>query len=85
MYITQEEFIKFAGKAAYDYVAEKAWKNGRECDSKIQITFPDGATLEGSVVVSVTEGGGGDATNVAPLAFDLISNGKPTYTPASAE
>ena len=27
---------------------------------------------------------GGDATNVAPLEFEVMSNGKPTVTPASS-
>ncbi|MBP3328726.1 MAG: hypothetical protein J6L91_07450 [Clostridia bacterium] len=71
------------GDAGNDYVASKTYANGRECDSKMRMTFPNGDTFEGGVVISVTENGGGDSTNVAPLAFDLISNGKPKYTPAT--
>mgnify|MGYP000741431307 CR=1 FL=1 len=31
-----------------------------------------------------TDWGGGDSTNVAPLAFDFASDGKPTFTEATA-
>ena len=72
------------GDPGTDYVAGLALKTGRDCDSKIKITFPDGAVFSGDVVVAVTDFVGGDAVNVAPLAFELTSNGKPEYTPASA-
>ena len=71
------------GDPGNDYIAGLALKNGRDCDSKIKVTFPDGATFTGDVVVSVSDYAGDDATAVNPLAFDLISNGKPTYTPAT--
>ena len=72
------------GDPGNDYIAGLAFKNGRDCDSAFKFTFPDGAVVSCPVVVSVTDFVGGDSTNVAPLAFDLVSNGKPTYTPASA-
>lgn len=72
------------GDAGNDYVANMAYSTGKACESTIRITFPNGDVLTGNVVVSVTEGGGGDATKVAPLAFDLISDGKPEYKPATA-
>ena len=33
-------------------------------------------------VFDVKNMGAGDSTNVAPLEFDVISNGKPTVTPS---
>ena len=39
---------------------------------------------EMEAVINVTAIGGGDSTNVAVLEFDVMSHGKPTYTPASA-
>lgn len=39
--------------------------------------------LEFDAVVNVTNIGGGDSTNVAALEFDVMSHGKPTYTPAA--
>lgn len=71
------------GDPGNDYIAGMALKNGRDCDSKIKITFPDSATFTGDVVVSISDYAGDDATAVNPLAFDLISNGKPTYTESS--
>jgi predicted secreted protein len=67
------------GDAGNDYVASKALANGRDCDSVIRLTFPDGSKFTAPVVIQVKEFMGGDATNVAPLNFDCISNGKPTY------
>lgn len=70
------------GDPGNDYIASKSFANGRDCDSRIRITFPDGAKFEGGVVISVNEQLG-DAVNVSPLGCDLTSNGKPTYTPAT--
>lgn len=71
------------GDPGNDYIAEKAIANGRDCDSRIRITFPDGAKFEGGVVIAVNDFAGGDATNVAPLSCELTGNGKPTYTPGT--
>lgn len=70
------------GDKGNDYVAAIAWKDGLDCDSKGSIEFPDGAKLEFNCVVDVTNVGGGDSTNLAPLEFKLIGKGKPNYTPA---
>lgn len=69
------------GDAGNDYVNGLAFKTGVDCSTNAEITFPDGAKLAFACVVNVTEAGGGDATNVGPLAFELLSDGKPTYTP----
>lgn len=70
------------GDKGNDYIAGIAWKSGLDCDTKAEIEFPDGSKLEFDCVVDVTNVGGGDSTNVAPLEFKLIGKGKPTYTPA---
>lgn len=73
------------GDAGNDYVASLAWKTGLDCNTKFEWTFPDGAKLVFDAVVSVTENSGGDSTNIGSLAFDVMSDGKPTYTaPTSA-
>lgn len=72
------------GDAGNDYVASKALANGRDCDSKLRLTFPDGSKFTASVVLQVKDFMGGDAKSVAPLSFDCISNGKPSYAPATA-
>ena len=48
------------------------------------VTFPDGATLLfENAVYNVTNWGAGKSTEVIPLEFDVMSNGKPTYTEAT--
>lgn len=71
------------GDTGNDYIAGKLLKNGQSCNSTYQITFPNGDTLEVPCVIQVKSLVGADSTNVAPLEFDLISDGKPTYTKAS--
>ena len=72
------------GDAGNDAVAELTFKNGRDAERDFKWTFPDGTvvTLE-DAVINVTNAGGGDATNVAPLEFEVMSNGKPKITPAA--
>ena len=70
------------GDPGNDYVAGTTFADGLDCSSKATIEFPDGAKLAFDCVVSVTNNGGGDATDVAPLEFDLQGDGKPVYTPA---
>lgn len=72
------------GDAGNDYVDGLALKTGSEATTTLVWNFPSGAKLLLKGVVSVTEWGGGDSTAVAPLAFDIASDGKPTFTPATA-
>lgn len=66
-----------------DYIATKAFKNGRDAEADFQWTFPDGTKVVFlGAVINITEFGSGDSTNVAPLAFDVMSNGKPIVVPA---
>lgn len=75
---------RYVGDVGNDYVAGLAWKTGRDCDSKFSWEFPSGAKLEFECVVNVTTPGGGDSTAVDALEFDVMSNGKPTYTAPAA-
>lgn len=75
---------RYVGDKGNDYVAACAWKTGRDCDTKAEWEFPSGAKLTFNCVVNVTAPGGGDSTNVDSLEFDLMSDGKPTYTEAAA-
>lgn len=72
------------GDAGNDAVASLAWKNGRSVERDFHWTFPDGTVVkfEGAVI-NVTNIGAGDSTAVAPLEFEVMSNGKPTVTPAA--
>lgn len=71
------------GDAGNDAVAALAWLNGRNVERDFQWTFPDGTVvLFKAAVINVTNIGAGDSTNVAPLEFEILSNGKPEVTPA---
>ena len=69
------------GDTGNDFVAGLAFKNGRESECDFQWNFPDSTIVKfGSAVINLKSLGGGDSTNVAPLEFDIMSNGKPTIT-----
>lgn len=72
------------GDAGNDFVADLAFKNGRESEADFEWTFPDGTVVKFSnAVINVTALGSSDSTGVAPLEFEVMSNGKPTVTPAT--
>lgn len=70
------------GDSGNDYVAGIALKTGSDCETTVTWNFPSGAKLVIPCVINVTEWGAGDSRSVAPLAFEIQSNGKPTFTPA---
>lgn len=71
------------GDAGNDAVASVAWKNGRAVEKDFQWTFPDGTVVKFvGAIINVTNIGAGDSTAVAPLEFEVMSNGKPEVTPA---
>ena len=69
------------GNTGNDFVAGLAFKNGRESEADFEWIFPDGTVVKFSnAVVNVTALGSSDSTGVAPLEFEVLSNGKPTVT-----
>lgn len=69
------------GDAGNDYIASKAFTNGRDSEGYLCWTFPDGTTAEfEGAVFNITNFIAGDSTNVAPLDFEALSNGKPKVT-----
>lgn len=69
------------GDAGNDAVSGLAFKNGRDVERTFQWTFPDGTVVKfPNAVINVKNVGAGDATAVAPLEFDVMSNGKPEVT-----
>lgn len=72
------------GDAGNDYIESLALKTGTDATTVLTWNFPSGAKLVIKGVVNVTEWGGGDSTAVAPLAFEIQSDGKPTFTAATA-
>lgn len=72
------------GDTGNDYIAGMTLKNGRDVEGCLQWTFPDGALLLfENALFSVTNWGAGKSTDVIPLEFEAMSNGKPAYTPAA--
>ena len=72
------------GNTGNDFVAGLAFKNGRESEADFEWTFPDGTVVKfADAVINVTALGSSDSTGVAPLEFEVLSNGKPTVTPAT--
>ena len=69
------------GDAGNDFVAVLAFKNGRESEADFEWTFPNGTVVKfADAVINVTALGSSDSTGVAPLEFEVLSNGKPTVT-----
>lgn len=78
----------FSGKRHFgdpgnDYVAAQMLTNGQECETKFKWEIPNGDVLEMNCILNVTSPSGGDSTQIDTLEFELLSDGKPTYTPAA--
>lgn len=73
-----------AGDTGNDFIAGLAFKNGRDAEVDFEWNFPDGTKVKfASAVISISALGSSDSTAVAPLEFDIMSNGKPTVTTSS--
>lgn len=72
------------GDDGNNFIAGLAFENGRDAEASFKWQFKDGTTVifEGSPI-NVTALGSGDSTAVAPLEFEVLSNGKPTVTAGS--
>ncbi len=83
--------ISVSGKRNYgdkgnDYVAGFFMKNGRDAEGTFQWTFPNGDKLVfENAIFNITNMAIGKSTEVGPLEYDVMSNGKPTYTEASPQ
>lgn len=72
------------GDTGNDFVANKAFKNGRNAEGYFAWIFPDGTTISwNEAIFSVKNIGAGDSTAVGPLEFEVMSNGKPEVTAAA--
>lgn len=70
------------GDPGNDYVAGVSFKDGLDCSTKFSVDFPDGSKLAGNCVLDVKSVLGGESQDVAPLEYDIIVDGKPTFTEA---
>lgn len=71
------------GDAGNDYIASKLFATGKNVESVFEWEFADGTIVKFDCLISVSNAGTGDSTNVAPLEFEVMSNGKPAVTPVS--
>ena len=71
------------GDEGNDYVASKLFATGADVETNFEWEFADGTKVSFDCIISVSNAGTGDSTNVAPLEFEVMSNGKPTVTPAA--
>lgn len=72
------------GDKGNDYVASKLFTNGRNSEGYLGWIFPDGTTVDfEQAIFDVKNCGAGDSTNVGPLEFDVVANGKPKVVPAA--
>ena len=80
--------ISFSGKRNYgdagnDYIAGMMMKTGKDCETAFEWTLPNGAKLAGNCIVNLTTPAGGDTTTIDSLEFEVLIDGKPTFTPAT--
>lgn len=69
------------GDAGNDFVAGLAFKNGRDSEADFEWIFPDGTTVKfEEAIINISALGSSDSTGVAPLEFEVMSNGKPTVS-----
>ena len=81
--------ISLSGKRNYgdpgnDYIAGMIMKTGKDCETTFEWGLPDGSKLKGNCVISLTTPAGGDSTAIDNLEFELLVDGKPTFTAAQA-
>lgn len=70
------------GDAGNDYVAGMLMKTGKDCETAFEWVLPDGSKLAGNCVINLTTPGGGDSVALDALEFEILIDGKPTFTAA---
>ena len=67
-----------------DFISGLSFANGQNAQAGFQWSFPDGTVVTFSdAVFNVTKNLSGASTDVAPLEFEVMSNGKPTVVAGS--
>lgn len=69
------------GDVGNDYVASLYFVTGTAASTKFEWTMIDGTKVEFNCIVNCTAAGG-DSTAIDALEFEVLSDGKPTVTPA---
>lgn len=68
------------GDEGNDYVASKRFVNGQDANSIFEWDAPDGSVIKIPCVINANTAGG-DSTGAEGLECEILSDGKPTYTP----
>jgi hypothetical protein len=71
------------GDTANDYIGQLILATGQGLESVLEWTMGDGSVLTVNCIINLTQPGGGDSTNIDTLEFEVLSDGLPTFTPAS--
>ena len=72
------------GDDGNDFISGLSFANGQNAQAGFQWSFPDGTVVTFSdAVFNVTKNLSGASTDVAPLEFEVMSNGKPTVVAGS--
>lgn len=69
------------GDAGQDYIADTLTSSGNDSNSILEWTLPNTDKLTLPCVINLASPGGGDSTAVDSFEVELLSDGKPTYTP----
>lgn len=72
------------GDEGNDYVASKYFVTGTDACTRFEWEMIDGTKVEFNCIVNCTSAGG-DSTAIDGLEFEVLSDGKPTVTPGTAE
>ena len=70
------------GDAGNEYLDSLRFNIAKNAEADFEVEFPNGAKLEFTAVVALTDILGG-TTGVGPLTGDLTGKGKPNFTPAT--
>jgi len=70
------------GDPGNDFIAETLLATGQACETQLEWTLPNGAKLTFDCVIDLKTPAGGDSTKIDALDFELLSDGKPAFTPA---
>ena len=73
------------GDEGNNFIVGLGFQNGRDAEVDFKWIFKDGTeVLFTGAPINVTALGSGASTDVAPLEFEVLSNGKPEVTPSGA-
>ena len=75
------------GDDGNDFISGLSFANGQSAQAGFQWILPNGSTTTtvtfDDAVINVTNMNTGEAADVGPLEWEMLSNGKPTYTPVA--